>query len=110
MTFPKRMPHDDQRRIHFDLMVRTSTWWIVGASLAIVGAALAAAYMGWLGPLVVCGADGVAVCVAWPGAVSAAVWALYILFFSGIAAWQIMMWRREPTPAPWEDGVKETHR
>src|SRR5919197_74248 len=99
MTFPKRMSHDDPRRIHFGLMVRTSTWWIVGAILAIVGAALAAAYMGSLGPLVVCGADGVAVCVAWPGAVSAAVWALYILFFLGIAGWQIMMWRREPAHA-----------
>jgi membrane protein implicated in regulation of membrane protease activity len=90
-------------------MVRTSTWWIVGAILAILGVALAAAYMGWLGPLVVCGADGVAVCVAWPGAVSAAVWALYILFFSGVAAWQVMMWRREPTPAPWDDDGIESH-
>jgi membrane protein implicated in regulation of membrane protease activity len=95
--------------LHSDDMSRGREWWILGAILLFLGVALAGAARGWFGPLLVCGADGVAVCVAWPGVVSATVWALYILFFLGIAGWQIMMWRREPAHAQRDGDRSEAH-
>jgi hypothetical protein len=107
-----RQANSTQRawRIHFDHMARAWAWSVMGATLAVIGLVLIGAYTGLFGGLVVCGADKVAVCVAWPGVVSAAVWALYILFFVGVAVWQIMMWRHEPIPAPPDDEGFETYR
>ena len=57
-----------------------------------------AGFLGWLGPLVPCGVDRVAECIAWSGAASAVAWAAFILFFVGLAVWQLREWRREPIP------------
>lgn len=109
MICVERTPRHAPGKIHFGDMARTRAWWVVAPLLVILGLVLTGAYLGWFGPLVVCGADQVAVCVAWPGVVSTAVWALYILFFAGMAVWQILMWRREPTYAPRDDERQEIH-
>ena len=63
--------------------------------MLVLVAAFVAAWTGAIGPLVVCGADQAAVCVAWPGIVSWTVWGTFILFFAGMAAWHVWMWRHE---------------
>ena len=76
-------------------MRRGSAWWIIGPLAVALAALLLAGFQGWLGPLVTCGADGAAVCVAWPVPASAAVWLLFLAFFGGLAAWQAREWRRD---------------
>src|SRR4051794_23665078 len=47
-------------------------WLLLG--LGIVVALLLGAWLGAVGPLVVCGADGAAVCVTWPAWISGLTW------------------------------------
>ena len=68
-------------------------WLLVALGLGIVVAVLVGAALGRYGPLVVCGADGAAVCVTWPGWLSGATWVLFIAFFIGLATWQVRAWR-----------------
>lgn len=82
-------------------MRRLSAWWIIGPVGLVLGMLLLAALEGWLGPLVVCGADAAPVCVAWPAAAGWGMWLLFLGFFVGLAAWQVREWRRdinEPGP------------
>ena len=67
--------------------------WLFGVAAALLGVVLAGAYLGAYGPLVTCGADAAKVCVAWPGLVSGAVWALFLVFFIGLTIWQVRAWR-----------------
>jgi hypothetical protein len=50
--------------------------------------ALGASAAGWLGPVVVCGADHVPGCVIWPMPVSALAWAVFIGGVAGLVLWQ----------------------
>jgi hypothetical protein len=61
-----------------------------------LGVLLAAAYAGWLGPLEVCGADGAAVCVAWPRTASAAMWLAFIGTLVGLISMQARQWSHPP--------------
>ncbi len=82
-------------------MPRLSAWWIIAPTAAVLAILLLAAFEGWLGPLVVCGADAAPVCVAWPAAASWGMWLLFLGFFVGLAVWQVREWRRdikEPRP------------
>jgi hypothetical protein len=80
-------------------MRRVSAWWIIVPVAVVLGGLLLAGFEGWLGPLVVCGADAAPVCIAWPAAASAAVWLVFLGFFAGLAIWQVREWRRDPLPA-----------
>ena len=79
-------------------MRRINPWLPVGVGLALVVASAVASALGWLGPLVACGADGARVCVSWPPLADYAVWLFFIAFFVVLLAWQIAEWRRDPTP------------
>ncbi len=69
-------------------------WLVVGGLLLLAAVVLLAAAGGYLGPLVVCGADGRAVCVAWPAAASAFTWLAFLAFIAALVAWQVRDWRR----------------
>jgi hypothetical protein len=85
-------------------MIVGRQWWLVGGASALVVAILAGAYLGIFGPLVTCGADGAAVCVGWPGVVSAAAWGAFVAYVVGLGAWQIWAWLRSADAiAPNED-------
>ncbi|HLZ30378.1 MAG TPA: hypothetical protein VKV73_23910 [Chloroflexota bacterium] len=70
-----------------------SPWCILGSLTLALGGILVAGYAGWLGPLATCGADGATVCIVWPGAASAATWAIFLGTLAGLAAWQARDWR-----------------
>jgi hypothetical protein len=74
-----------------------SAWWIVGPVGVVLAGLMVAAWEGWLGPLVVCGADDAPVCVAWPAAAEWAMWLVFLGFFVGLAVWQVREWRRDIT-------------
>lgn len=76
-------------------MVGLRVWLLVGGLLALSAAVLVAAVTGHLGPLVVCGADGWAVCVAWPAAISALTWLAFLAFIGALVAWHLREWRRD---------------
>jgi len=54
-----------------------------------VCAVLAASALGWLGGVVVCGADRTPGCVAWPMPVSLLAWAAFVLFIAALIVWQL---------------------
>jgi hypothetical protein len=64
-------------------------WAIVGAGLALVGVVLAVAAVGGFGPLLACGVDGWAVCVAWPWPISALVWLAFLGGIVALVAWHV---------------------
>src|SRR5215471_3381578 len=66
------------------LVRRINPWWPIGIGFTVVAASLAASALGWLGPLVACGADGAAVCVTWPPLASLGVWLFFIAFIVGL--------------------------
>jgi hypothetical protein len=66
------------------------------AALAI----LAVAARGGFGPLVVCGVDGWAVCVAWPRAISMLVWLLFLGFVGLLGGWHVREWRASTIRPP----------
>ena len=76
-------------------MRRVSPWWVIGPAALVLAVILLAAFEGWLGPLVVCGADAAPVCIAWPMLASTGVWLAFLGFIAGLAAWQIREWRRD---------------
>ena len=78
---------------------------LLGIVSLVLAAGFVLAWTGAIGPLVVCGADQAAVCVAWPGIASWAVWGSYILFFLGMAAWHVWMWRHEAPDAASDDAA-----
>ena len=81
--------------------------WLLVA-LAVVLAILVGGAVGAFGPLVTCGADGAAVCVAWPGLASLATWLLFVGFFAALGAWQVRAWRRSAgTVASDEHGAQD---
>ena len=82
-------------------MRSVSAWWVIGPVALVLAGLMLAAFEGWLGPLVVCGADAAPVCVAWPAAAEWGMWLLFLGFFVGLAVWQVREWRRdinEPRP------------
>jgi hypothetical protein len=72
--------------------------WLIGGGLGLVAVVLIADAAGWLGPLLVCGADGAAVCVDWPVAATWGTWLLFVGCIAGLVTWQVRDWRRDPTP------------
>jgi hypothetical protein len=55
----------------------------VGVALALVAAA-----QGWLGGVVVCGADRAPGCVAWPAPVAYVVWGAFVVGVVALLVWQ----------------------
>jgi hypothetical protein len=51
--------------------------------------ALVASAAGWLGPVVVCGADRAPGCVTWPTPVAGLVWAVFIGGVAALVLWQV---------------------
>jgi hypothetical protein len=72
---------------------RINPWWPIGIGFGLVAASMLASALGWLGPLVACGADGAAVCVTWPPLVSLGVWMLFLASIVGLLVWQVATWR-----------------
>ncbi|MDQ6670247.1 MAG: glycosyltransferase family 39 protein [Chloroflexota bacterium] len=68
--------------------------WAIGVVALVLAVLLGAASAGWLGPLATCGADGVAVCVAWPGVASAGMWVLNLGTLAALSWLQARRWRR----------------
>jgi hypothetical protein len=54
-----------------------------------VCAALIASALGWLGGVVVCGADRSPGCVAWPMPVEVLVWGGFMLGVGALVVWQL---------------------
>jgi hypothetical protein len=75
-------------------MSRPSLTWLLGLGILGVALVLLGAFAGWYGPLVTCGVDGAAVCVAWPLPVAAIVWLGFGGFFVGLGLWHVLGWRR----------------
>lgn len=84
-------------------MRRVGPWGPVAAVFVLMVAGVSASAVGWLGPLVACGADGAAVCVTWPGAASLATWLVFVATIVGLLAWQVREWRRDPNPFAKDD-------
>jgi hypothetical protein len=74
---------------------KRASWWAIGVVAMSLVVVLSAASAGWLGPLTTCGADGAAVCMAWPGAASAATW---LIFLGTIVALGVLQARRWHAP------------
>lgn len=70
-----------------------SPWWGLGGVAALLTTVLALGFAGRLGSLTTCGADGAAVCVAWPAIASAGTWIIFIGTSVGLVAWQASDWR-----------------
>jgi hypothetical protein len=68
-------------------------WAAVALGFALVAAVLLVATIGGFGPLVVCGVDGWAVCMAWPRAVSFLVWLAFLGLIVALVAWHLREWR-----------------
>jgi hypothetical protein len=81
-------------------MRSVSAWWVIGPVGVGLAGLMVAAWEGWLGPLVVCGADDAPICVAWPAAAGWAMWLVFLGFFVGLAAWQVREWRRDINEPP----------
>jgi hypothetical protein len=73
--------------------MKRSAWWLLAGLALLLAGVLVAGFEGWLGPLVTCGVDRAAVCVAWPGAVSLTVWLIFIGTLGALAVWQARDWR-----------------
>jgi hypothetical protein len=74
--------------------MRRSPWWALGGLAVGLGLLGSAASAGWLGPLVTCGPDRAAVCVAWPGLAAAATWLVFLGVIGGLVAVQARDWRQ----------------
>jgi hypothetical protein len=59
---------------------------VVGA--VCVGLALLASASGWLGGVIVCGADRAPGCVAWPALVATLLWLALIVGVVALVVWQ----------------------
>ena len=68
-------------------MSRQNAALIVGC--VAVCAALAVSAVGWLGGVVVCGADRSPGCVAWPMPVALLAWGAFVLFIAALLVWQL---------------------
>jgi hypothetical protein len=57
----------------------------------VVGVALAlgASASGWLGGVVVCGADRAPGCVAWPAPVALLIWGVFLIGVAALVIWQL---------------------
>jgi hypothetical protein len=75
-------------------MPRPGLTWLLAGGLLGVALVLLGAAAGWYGPLVTCGVDGAAVCVAWPLPIAALVWLGFVGFFIGLGLWHLWSWRR----------------
>jgi hypothetical protein len=73
---------------------KLAPWWLIGGGAGGLAGLLGAAGLGWTGQLVTCGADGVAVCVAWPVWASAAMWLTCLGTLVALAWAQARHWQR----------------
>jgi hypothetical protein len=64
------------------------------AVAVVIGIALVASGAGWLGMVVVCGADRAPGCVTWPMPVSLAVWATFVIGVGVLVIWQLRFLNR----------------
>jgi hypothetical protein len=55
----------------------------------IAASAVLASALGWLGNVVVCGADRAPGCITWPMPISDGLWVLFILGVLGLLFWQV---------------------
>lgn len=56
---------------------------------ALAAAAVVASAVGWLGPVVVCGADRAPGCLTWPVPISEALWAAFVVGVVALLIWQV---------------------
>jgi hypothetical protein len=69
-------------------MSRRQTIALSAIAVGILGALLASA-SGWLGGVVVCGADRTPGCAVWPMPVSELAWAAFILGVAALLIWHL---------------------
>ena len=68
-------------------------WPLAGVGIGLAGI-LVAAFAGWLGPLLICGTDGAAVCMRWPAPAAAATWLAFMGVITALMMLQARDWRR----------------
>lgn len=73
--------------------MRRSPWLLIATVSVALSFLFAAGFLGRLGPLVTCGADGAAVCVAWPAPASVALYMVFLGAIAALGAWQSAQWR-----------------
>lgn len=59
------------------------------AGVVCVALALVASASGWLGGVVVCGADRAPGCVTWPAPVAGLVWVAFLAGVAALVVWQV---------------------
>jgi hypothetical protein len=69
------------------------SWPLLGGGALGLGALIGAGALGWLGPLVICGADAAPLCIAWPWPLSAAVWLIFMATIAILTWQQARDWR-----------------
>ena len=64
---------------------------IILVTLGVIGVCLAllASASGWLGGVVVCGADRAPGCVAWPAPAAYVFWAAFLVGVAALLVWQL---------------------
>jgi hypothetical protein len=81
-------PATTLNRTLFAPMSRRQKMVLSVLAVGILGALLASA-SGWLGGVVVCGADRTPGCVIWPMPVSELAWAAFVLGVAALLIWQV---------------------
>jgi hypothetical protein len=61
---------------------------LLAAGVAGVGLLLLASASGWLGGVIVCGADRAPGCIAWPAPIADLIWLAFLLGVAALAVWQ----------------------
>jgi hypothetical protein len=62
---------------------------VLAAGAVCVGLLLVASASGWLGSVVVCGADRAPGCVAWPAPVTGLIWSAFLAGVVALVVWQV---------------------
>jgi len=68
---------------------QTVAFAALACGVAIVTLALVASASGWLGGVVVCGADRAPGCVAWPAPVELLIWMVFLIGVAALVVWQL---------------------
>src|SRR5215213_2198168 len=73
--------------------MRRSPWLLLATVSAVVASLFVAAWGGAVGPLLVCGSDGAAVCVAWPAPAAVGLYVAFVAVLVGLVICQLQTWR-----------------
>jgi hypothetical protein len=77
----------DPQSYTLELVSRQIVALVLG--VVVVALALGASAVGWLGGVVVCGADRAPGCVAWPAPAAGVVWVVFLVGVAALLVWQL---------------------